>query len=97
VTHTLSLHDALPISFDAVAGAAARHRKEHREPRAGHGLRSVDVDLRHSVHKLREEAVSEAADRTAVTIGEHRDLLAAVVTGWRRSEEHTSELQSRGQ
>src|SRR5439155_24658510 len=88
---TLSLHDALPIYGD---------------PHLGHALEKVGADCIARYRRLRGEqvhfvmgmdehsqSVVQAAERAGVTPREWVDRMTATFA---RSEEHTSELQSRG-
>src|SRR5207253_5820418 len=95
-TSPLSLHDALPIYerlVDSVAGDYAAHRHRTRRDALGEG----DQVWHHAI-ALGGEGIAEAAEagnyfvedqENAVTIADRAQPL--------RSEEHTSELQSRGQ
>src|SRR5699024_11542711 len=81
--YTPSLHDALPIS----AGDGSREHGEIRVVLTGeslHGTGAVDGDV-----SVLEEGV------TAEGAGEHCDSAEVPSLVVRRSEEHTSELQSR--
>src|SRR5207253_3380445 len=87
-THTLSLHDALPIYH----GAADR-READRE-RAAEAAALVAALQRHvfqSAHAP-QEALGLAQQTQAAQVARHVIRCLAV----ERSEEHTSELQSRG-
>src|SRR5690625_6742202 len=72
-THTLSLHDALPICVPGPVGARGSAGARCRQPRSGGGVRPRDV------HPEQGHPVPAGHRRRS-----------------RRSEEHTSELQSRG-
>src|SRR5204863_8128995 len=90
-THTLSLHDALPISLEATVGATFASAGTMR---MGEILRWPGV--------LVEPELSQEALRDAV-MGAAREALNQLLEARRRegaalkarSEEHTSELQSR--
>src|SRR3546814_19597207 len=91
--HTLSLHDALPISLlalvraivDGTAEVAADRNARVRDPRAPGHVVALRVRRR-------------AADVVALVVAGHqlhRQVVGEVRgPGQRRSEEHTSELQS---
>src|SRR5206468_12231481 len=81
--HTLSLHDALPISFDQHALACGAGQCGHD----GHGSRD------HERARTGDDEENEAAReprRPRIAECERRDE-----RDQHRSEEHTSELQSR--
>src|SRR5690606_41460211 len=82
-THTLSLHDALPISPSPPVGDRAQLRRKSRTPcRAPASYRSRC----HSRRRNRDGRRCRNAPRSAGS---------PIRCRWRRSEEHTSELQSR--
>src|SRR5439155_22635145 len=83
---TLSLHDALPISAQADAQAFGKLLED------GHVAGDRDTEFHHQLGHL--EALDVRQDRV-VTSG--RPPAAAAPVPPARSEEHTSELQSRGQ
>src|SRR5205823_13786584 len=89
--HTLSLHDALPISIDGrggLSGAAFLARAVHLDDRLCRGevaRRGDFFDQRLDVRAQEfGRAVADAAD----------EMKVPRMTKSRRSEEHTSELQS---
>src|SRR3546814_14876240 len=78
--HTLSLHDALPISPDLVGDDAER-------PRGGcHGDAVVPRARVRLVGGLCRDTGRGRLDARSRRVGDARE--------WQRSEEHTSELQS---
>src|SRR5690625_5862376 len=77
-SHTLSLHDALPISF---AGSCDRYGRKIRDE-----TRSWRVNQVSRIIGMSRRRASEGH------LGLGRQLVEMVM----RSEEHTSELQSRG-
>src|SRR5690625_6466150 len=78
--YTLSLHDALPILANERAKWAEPHLLQINQSKGG--------DL---LTKMRLQLIRGSADEE---IGDEAGL--AQITYLRRSEEHTSELQSRG-
>src|SRR5699024_12825993 len=93
-TTTLSLHDALPILEEAVdtAGAAAtecvfaEEEEILQDYREGEDFEVHDVDTTEFAQRVQEE-MSEGY--------EYSDLYVEILEDQERSEEHTSELQSR--
>src|SRR5690606_39960631 len=84
---TLRIRDAPPISAGRPAGVAARAAPQRAAPPTGGGPTAGGVDVRSGpcgAHR----AADDAADQRAAG-------RPARVAGRRRSEEHTSELQSR--
>src|SRR5690606_41271003 len=77
--YTLSLHDALPI-----------YRRQCREPRARDAGREGREDAHRDGRIRQDERTGALCDRRRV-----RAALAGAQGDARRSEEHTSELQSR--
>src|SRR5690606_40935192 len=90
-THTLSLHDALPIfAVDTVGGPVLLTRDQHGE------LHAFANYCRHRGAQLAEGAGRRqrlVCPYHAWSFGLDGSLLRA--PGMERSEEHTSELQSR--
>src|SRR5687768_16155309 len=89
-TYSLSLHDALPIS-----GVVAEHflDGDHLDLVALRGGRAVHVDVVH-VRGLELRVLQRLlhhADGAGAALGGRGDVVCVA----RRSEEHTSELQSR--
>src|SRR5690606_40725963 len=83
---TLSLHDALPISYgteQADVGAGRADGGEERQALLELLFLTGDGDAHGSVHRIHDR------------IGVHALLLAQTGEFLERSEEHTSELQSR--
>src|SRR5206468_4634209 len=82
--HTLSLHDALPISLDDPRGNLV----QHEFPGAGvHRVTGVRPAL---IAHDQIGALGEHVDNLPFALVERADLVVRY-----RSEEHTSELQSR--
>src|SRR5206468_10109013 len=91
----LSLHDALPISADPRVCAGIRDPRRPPYPRAHRPL-GADEALRCG-HRLRLVARDQGLARPLPVEAEYRLLEPAPAPGQEplRSEEHTSELQSR--
>src|SRR5206468_10824672 len=87
--YTLSLHDALPISLANRRGARTdlAHSSENLETR-----NAKTKSQPRQIHRTRQ-----ALERRERLVARHRAAIARGATGPlnRRSEEHTSELQSR--
>src|SRR5262249_59978730 len=81
-TPPLSLHDALPIS-----------RSARRRPLPDHGRRPAAHAARVG-HRPGRDRAGLPVGRPAAADPGTPDVDAAVLGGYRRSEEHTSELQS---
>src|SRR5207249_10931351 len=82
---TLSLHDALPICRDALAGPTS-FAESPKDPER-------DVEERVGLVAVRERGVEAPLERD---VGRESDELdSRLGQARRRSEEHTSELQSR--
>src|SRR5207253_10335601 len=87
--YTLSLHDALPISGrfdDAITSYKEAARVQPNEPEAYYNL-----GLAYLEKGDRESAMVQARRLESIDAELNKKLLAEL-----RSEEHTSELQSRG-
>src|SRR5207302_11191919 len=91
--HTLSLHDALPILLPAEHhGSGAPRHRERRDTDDDPQCRSEEVvDRCEEIHVACLLAVVEALCRWECLVQNRCDLARAEP----RSEEHTSELQSR--
>src|SRR5207302_7292868 len=85
-TDPLTLHDALPISRYAIRDTRYAMRDARYAMRDARGARR-EAHLR--LRRRREAALRPGASRSAPACHRTRS------TGTRRSEEHTSELQSR--
>src|SRR5690606_41651570 len=90
--HTLSLHDALPISVkaDSPQVLALYHRRLHaklRCPDSGHIAARTSADDNQVKAALRHDGLPSQVSK------KHRDRIFDQLL--ERSEEHTSELQSR--
>src|SRR5690606_40396391 len=85
--YSLSLHDALPI-YDAIERSAGRELRERAEPSC-----HADVAGREDVEtsQAAEEDQRRAPGTDAPKLREEADRVGTL----HRSEEHTSELQSR--
>src|SRR5690606_41005804 len=82
--YTLSLHDALPISFEAETGHAVHvRRNDHAVPMDRRALAQRIADMQRN----RIPLSPSQQGRGQLPVHDCRDT--------RRSEEHTSELQSR--
>src|SRR5207253_10319732 len=84
--YPLSLHDALPIFRGHVGPRRARAREGQ----------VVDVEVVQAVDDLRPRVAAVAAPEDAVDLDAGPDDSRIVRIDEDRSEEHTSELQSRG-
>src|SRR5207249_10158369 len=87
-TYTLSLHDALPISIDTIY-------TDFKDPA---GLKAECAAAKRSgfaakmaIHPAQLATINEAFSVSA----EEREWAERVIAAFARSEEHTSELQSR--
>src|SRR5690606_41826334 len=90
---TLSLHDALPISR---TGACVESRGEGRAPRGARaGLWCSTTSRGPSRRSARRRGEASASGRDRVPCSPGASLVAAIFGVSARSEEHTSELQSR--
>src|SRR5439155_26125071 len=85
VTYTLSLHDALPISWKSVPAAV---------PVPSEGLNNLSVEKRAWPSRRDGAACSRPRRRSPPTGRKTMRWGSSGAAG--RSEEHTSELQSRG-
>src|SRR5690606_41630383 len=81
-TSPLSLHDALPIYLEGVTAVAM----------TASGTKRMPPDTTQAVDHEGAAALARAAERAGA---DHLVYLSARGTGPDRSEEHTSELQSR--
>src|SRR5690606_40592650 len=86
--HTLSLHDALPISVTAIVGPTAREGAAARSTRLPASFQDDDTVSLSLIERSDDETLSDFA--------RFMQLLTTPEIAQRRSEEHTSELQSRG-
>src|SRR5690606_39585891 len=83
--YTLSLHDALPIWVQALDVIAANRDR----------FEVVGLSAGSNRERLAEQAAEFGVSETALGASESEQLVTSVAADVVRSEEHTSELQSR--
>src|SRR5690606_40350247 len=94
-TYRLSLHDALPISLARRVGIAEVTEEKAVPARGGVGVAHHAPQLGPLDPRSRLEALGiEGRDLAVSLVGRAGDP-AVALAGEKRSEEHTSELQSR--
>src|SRR5207237_7637846 len=86
---TPGVHDH-PLARFSVTSAAARHGKQHGKSRARHCFSRIWINLRHKVHELWKQSISNAAARAAMNVDEQWQQVACGPS--RRSQQQPPDL-----